>query len=181
MTSIREQRRIRLKNDYQTMVNIKRPWLNYKIISGTIPYIEQYVIDLKLKIIVGRGPKFTNSHRISIILPATYPHNSAPQIRYLDSPKPFHPNWFTSGNWCYGTWLIHESLGEHVIRMIQTLQYDLQITHEGSPANSDANSWFKDNLSNGIFPSDKTELPDPTVGRMKLSSELIKKKFIIKG
>lgn len=181
MASPAEQRRIRLKNDYQTMVNMKRPWLDWRVVSGEEPYVEEYEITVKLKTIVGPGPNYASNHKISVSLPSTYPHSSAPQIKYLGSPKPFHPNWWTDGRWCYGSWLIHESLGQHVKRMLQTLQYDMQITNEDSPANSEAKTWYLSKRSSGIFPCDKTDLPDPTTSRLKVKSGVKKKKFVLKG
>ena len=58
-----------------------------------------------------------------------------PKTVMVSAPQPFHPNWFTSKNWCFGTWSMSEALGDHVIRMVKTLQFDLDITNEHSPAN----------------------------------------------
>lgn len=180
MTSPAEQRRIRLKNDYQTMVNMSRPWLEWRAIKGEIPYVEEYELSVRLRTIVGPKPTYSNSHKISVVLPATYPHTSAPHIRYLGEPKPFHPNWFVDARWCYGTWLVHESLGQHVKRMLQTLQYDQQITNEGSAANSAARDWYVSRLGSNLFPCDTTVLPDPTTSRLKIKA-LPTKKFVLKG
>jgi len=180
MASTAEQRRIRLKNDYQTMVNIKRPWLDWRILRGEEPYVEEYELTVKLRTITDSKPSYSDHHKIKLSLPSTYPHSSAPQVTYEGSPKPFHPNWFTNGGWCYGTWLIHESLGQHVKRMLQTLQYDIQITNVDSPANTAAKSWYLSKKDTGIFPCDTTELPDPTTSRLKLKTSTTKK-FVLKG
>ena len=179
MASPAEQRRIRLKNDYQTMVNIKRPWLEWRVVRGAEPYVEEYELTVKLKTIVGSRPDYASNHKISVSLSATYPHSSAPQVKYLGDPKPFHPNWFTHGGWCYGSWLIHESLGQHVKRMLQTLQYDTQITNENSPANGTAKDWYMSKRSSNLFPCDTTDLPDPTTSRIKIKANK-KKKFVLK-
>lgn len=177
-----EQRRIRLKNDYQTMVNIKRPWLDWRVVRGEAPFVEEYELSVRLRTIVGPSPEYADHHLISIFLPPTYPHNSAPQIKYLGDTRPFHPNWFSDGRWCFGTWLIHESLGQHVKRMLQTLQYDPQITYTGSPANRDATTWYlaRQKSQPRLFPCDRTDLPDPTTSRLKIK-ENKQKKFVLKG
>jgi hypothetical protein len=80
----------------------------------------------------------------------------------ITRPAPFHPNWWESGKWCYGTWMPSESLGNFVIRMIKTLQFDQSITNPESPANRDANVWYLSNKYSGWFPCDKQQPPDPT-------------------
>ncbi|MEM8948764.1 MAG: hypothetical protein AAGC99_05470 [Pseudomonadota bacterium] len=176
-----EQRKIRLKNDHQSMVNIRCPWLQWTGTSGSEPYVERYELDLTLRSIVGPGPEYLDKHRISVVLPPNYPHRRAPEVRYQGDPKPFHPNWFTDGRWCSGPWLFHESLGQHIIRMIQTLQFDPHITDEDDPANLEAKSWYLQHKESGLFPCDQTALPDPTTGRLKIKSGIAKKTFNIKG
>ena len=175
-----EQRRIRLKNDYQTMVNIKRPWLDWKTVRGIAPHVEEYELAVKVRTIVGPAPDYANDHIMSVVLPPTYPL-SPPQIRYLGKNRPFHPNWYRDGRWCFGEWLIYESLGQHVKRMLQTLQYDGQITNPASAANVDARDWYVARLRSnpGLFPCDRTDLPDPSTSRLKIK-ENADKKFILK-
>lgn len=183
MTSAREQRRIRLKNDYQSMQNIVRPWLKWRALKGEPPYVEAYEIDVDLRTIVGPEPTYSSKHKIVVELPGTYPHKSAPIAIYQGNPKPFHPNWFTDGRWCYGTWLVHEGLGQYIVRMFLTLQYDSQITNERSPANSSANDWYLSNRNSGLFPCDTTALPDPsapTTGKIKIRSGAAGRKFVIR-
>lgn len=174
-----EVRRVRLKNDYQTMVNIRRPWLGWSVVRGELPYVEEYLLDVTLKTIVGPGPSYATNHRISVSLPPTYPQSSAPAIRYLGTPRPFHPNWWPDGRWCYGTWLVYESLGQHVKRMLQTLQFDAQITNVNSPANRAAADWYLARRSSGLFPCDRSELPDPTTSRFRVVADT-KKRLVIK-
>jgi len=52
-----------------------------------------------------------------------------------------------------------------MIRMIRTLQYDMEITNEHSPANEEARNWYLRMRNSGIFPCDKQEMPDPTKER----------------
>ena len=170
-----EQRKIRLQNDYQEMLNIKGNVVDWKVIEGSPPYVESYELTVQVRTIIGSGPNYRNEHVISVELPANYPLSAPPRTTMLTKPQPFHPNWYSSGIWCYGSWDFSESLGHHVIRMIQTLQFDLDITNQNSPANSEANSWFKTNQGIGLFPCDNTVLPDPT--QKKVFKPTQKKKF----
>ena len=171
-----EARQIRLRNDYATMENIRTPWLTWTVTSGTAPYAEQYEIELRLKTYIDAQANTRNLHTIRVTLGPDYPINAAPLIEMTNKPGPFHPNWWTSGRWCYGTWLVYESLGAHVVRMIQTLQYNEDITNAASPANSPARAWYLKNRDKGLFPCDRTPLPDPT-GAARPEA---KKKFVIK-
>ena len=49
--------------------------------------------------------------------------------------------------------------------MIRTLQYDMEITNEHSPANEEARNWYLRMRNSGIFPCDRQEMPDPTKER----------------
>jgi len=174
-----EQRRIRLGNDYGTMENIRRPWLKWRPLRGAPPFVEQYELELQLRTIVSSKPAYRDNHVIQITLGADYPVSSAPIVQMITKPFAFHPNWFpSSGRWCYGTWLVYESLGAHVVRMIQTLQYNEDITNEHSAANGEARAWYLANRSRGLFPCDRTPLPDPTGTAQQAT---LKKKFQIKA
>ena len=172
-----EIRNLRLKNDYKEMVNIKGSIISWEATKGTPPYVEEYNVTINIRGIVGEGPKYRNSHIIYLKLPPNYPI-AAPQVEMISKPIVYHPNWYRAGKWCYGTWLMSEGLGHHIIRMIRTLQYDLDITNENSPANSSANSWYKSHKRSGIFPCDSTILPDPTKKKMTMQFQT-KKKFKI--
>jgi ubiquitin-protein ligase len=175
MTTPEEQRLIRLKNDYQKMCNLRGDIIEWRSVNGEPPYIEAYELTVKVRTFIGRD-NTRKSHKIRITLPPNYPY-AAPETVMINRPQPYHPNWFTSGGWCSGTWNVSENLGDHVIRMIKTLQFDSAITNTGSPANSDANSWYKANLQRGKFPSDKQALPDPAKSRWK--EETVQKKFSV--
>jgi hypothetical protein len=97
-----------------------------------------------------------------VTMPPTYPF-APPQIVMSTRPQPYHPNWFADGRWCFGTWDVSEGLGHHVLRMIRTLQFDPAISNVASPANREAAAWYQENLQRGLFPCDRTSLPDPTV------------------
>jgi ubiquitin-protein ligase len=177
MVTPQEARRIRLKNDYREMVNIKGDLIQWKPLKGEPPFVEAYELIIKIKTIIGRQPDYRNEHVINLELPAGYP-NDAPQINMQTSPPPFHPNWYRHGNWCFGTWEVSEGLGHHVIR---TLQFDPEITNPDSPANTDAKDWYLQKQGSDLFPCDTTNLPDPT--QDKITSEVQKNKpiFIVQS
>lgn len=179
MTTPQKQRQIRLQNDYKEMQNIKGDIIQWKPIKGEPPYVEAYEVMVNIRTIIGPEPKYRDQHVIRLELYADYP-KTGPKTIMLSKPQPFHPNWYTSGEWCHGHWNLSEGLGHYVIRMIRTLQFDLEITNPNSPANGEANNWFKKNLKKGIFPCDNTILPDPTKSRFNVKSPP-KKRFTIKG
>lgn len=164
MATTQEIRKIRLANDYKQMCNIQGSVISWVATKGTAPYIEEYKVTINVRTIIGlssNGPRYRDSSVVTVTLPPDYPMK-APKTIMVSSPQPFHPNWFTSKNWCFGTWAMSEALGDHVIRMVKTLQFDPDITNEYSPANSEANSWYKENKNSGLFPCDRTKLPDPS-------------------
>lgn len=174
-----EIRNLRLKNDYEEMVNIKGEIINWKAIRGNPPFIEEYELTINIKGIISNTPAYRYEHIVRVVLPSGYP-NTAPDMRLVSVPNLFHPNWHRDGKWCFGTWLISEGLGHHVIRMIRTIQYDMEITNEKSPANTDANKWYESRKNSGLFPCDKKQLPDPSHKRFEINPE-VKKKFEIKS
>jgi ubiquitin-protein ligase len=163
MTTAREQREIRLKNDYREMCNIRGPIIQWRAVAGRPPFVDAYDLVVSVRSIVGRGPQYRGQHSVAVRLPSNYPADSAPEIRMTSTPLPFHPNWYVSGLWCPGAnTSSHEGLGRHVVRMVRTLQFDLEITNPGSAANTAARDWFRANLRTGLFPCDDQQLPDPT-------------------
>lgn len=164
MATPQEIRKIRLANDYKQMCNIQGNVISWTALRGMAPYIEEYNITVNVRTIIGvtnGTPQYRNSSVVKITLPPDYPIR-APKATMVSVPQPFHPNWFTTKNWCYGTWSMSEALGDYVIRMVKTLQFDTDITNENSPANGDANSWYISNKYSGLFPCDHTRLPDPS-------------------
>jgi Ubiquitin-protein ligase len=181
MPTPQEIRRIRLANDYKQMCNIQGSIISWVPTKGTAPYIEEYKITINVRTIIGVGsstPKYRDSSVVILTLPSNYPM-SKPKVVMESLPQPFHPNWFTSKNWCSGEWVKSEALGDHVIRMVKTLQFDPDITNEYSPANTEANSWYKDKKHSGLFPCDRTKLPDPSTpnsGSMSRNSGFVIKR-----
>ena len=161
MSSPKELRKLRLKNDYKSMCNIRGELVTWEVLNGVEPYVESYKVTVNVKSIINSTPKYRNKHVITIELPSEYPRSS-PLAVMTTSPPPFHPNWYEDGNWCHGTWNFDEGLGQFVVRLIRTLQFDPDITNPKSAANSPAKIWYMKNRNSGIFPCDKQTLPDPT-------------------
>jgi ubiquitin-protein ligase len=170
MATPQERRRIRLKNDYAEMVNIKGDIVNWKILNGSAPYVEGYELTVNIRTITSSRPDYRSRHVLQVTLPPDYPF-SAPLTIMSTMPAPFHPNWFRDGRWCYGSWDIAEGLGHHIIRMVRTLQFDPDITNPNSPANGDASYWYRSNQLRGWFPCDRTILPDPTKSRFVIDEK----------
>ena len=170
MATPQEQRKIRMKNDYQEMENVKGEIIKWRAIRGDPPHIEVYELTVHVRTIIGPRPDYRDTHVIVVTLPPSYP-TVAPLVVMQTTPQPYHPNWYRDKRWCYGTWNISEGLGHHVIRMIRTLQFDTEITNPESPANQEAKDWYLRNLARGWFPCDRQTLPDPTKSRFEIHGE----------
>jgi ubiquitin-protein ligase len=180
MSTPQEQHRIRIKNDYQEMLNIKGRIVDWKPVVGTPPYVEAYELTVNVRTIIGSRPEYRDTHIIRVTLPANYP-TVPPLVVMQSSPQPFHPNWYRDQHWCFGTWDISEGLGHHVIRMIRTLQFDPEITNAGSAANGEARDWYLANQHRNLFPCDRKTLPDPTSKKVfQFENKVGKKTFEIK-
>jgi ubiquitin-protein ligase len=169
MVTPREARELRLKNDYKQMCNIRSGSITWRAIHGKPPHVDIYEVELQVRTIVSPKPDYRSKHLIRVELSAEYP-KKPPVVTMLTQPYPFHPNWFRSGRWCPGPWVISEGLGEHIIRMIRTLQFDPIITNPASSANSDATLWYKNSQNRGWFPCDNQAFPDPTTSKISDAS-----------
>src|SRR5262245_64989040 len=96
-TSPIERRRIRLRNDYSSMENIRTSWLSWKALTGIPPFVEQYELDIQLRTIIGPNPQYRDRHVVQVTLGPDYPVTAAPVVQMITTPPPFHPNWFSSG------------------------------------------------------------------------------------
>jgi len=173
MATPQEQRHTRLGNDHREMQNIQGSLIRWHALRGTPPYVEAYELTVNVRTIINPGraaPEYRDKHVITVSLPPNYPYG-APQVRMQTSPPPYHPNWFSDGGWCFGTWIIAEGLGYHVLRMVRTLQFHPEITNPSHPANRAARDWYNANGSRGWFPCDRQVLPDPTHARFEVLHE----------
>jgi len=160
-----ELRRNKLAADYEEMRAIRGAVIHWEATHGQRPYFDQYFLRVRVRTIVGPGPDYADEVLLRLDLPPDYPFRSAPVIRVDPGPLPFHPNWFTSGHWCYGDWAPGDGLGFHVIRMVRTLQFEPGMTNLGSIANFEAASWWQSVQNRRYFPSDRQRLPDFTERR----------------
>lgn len=177
MATPQEMRKIRLKNDYKEMQNIRSFIIQWRPLQGEPPYVEAYELTVGIRTIISPRPGYRDSHIIKVALPSNYPH-SPPSTSMETSPQPYHPNWYPNGNWCCGHWDISEGLGHHVVRMIRTLQFDPEITNPDSAANGEAKRWYLTNNDRGWFPCDRQVLPDPTQSRFEIHVPT-RKRFVI--
>lgn len=163
-----ETSRERRATDYRELMSMRGPVLDVKPISGTPPYVDAYELTVYVRSIVGPKPDYRNVHKIHLSLPAGYPTSDFPKAVMLSKPYPFHTNWFRNGAWCYGSGShCTEGLGNFVVRLIQTLQFDENLIDTTSAANLTAANWYKKNKNvPGLFPCDTTKLPQPCVGGM---------------
>ncbi len=70
----------------------------------------------------------------------------------------FHPNVYSSGKICFGQkWLMTEGLDLLVKRIIQIITFDSIFVDEDSPANQQANKWYRKAIKQkkNYFPTDK--------------------------
>jgi ubiquitin-protein ligase len=161
MTTPIELRRIRLENDYASMKRVRCSAITWTPLKGKPPYVEDYRLTIKVNAITAPKPRYRKKHYVRLTLPPTYP-SSPPLVSMMSTPAPYHPNWYTNGVWCFGEWLSHESLGEFVVRMVKSLQYQPGFTSAGCAANSDALEWYAHGAPRSLFPTDTSRLPDPT-------------------
>lgn len=173
MATPQEIRKIRLANDYKQMLNIQGAVISWAATKGTPPHVEEYKLTVCVRTIErvnGNTPVYRDKSEVVISLPADYPR-SAPKVTMI-SPVIFHPNWNSSWGWCSGHWFMTEALGDFVIRMVKTMQFDPDITNSHGSGYSAADKWYNANLRKGIFPCDKTILPDPSSSKEEAPAKI---------
>lgn len=151
--------KIRIKNDY----NLMRCMQNHPVVSwvatkGNAPYIEEYLLTIKLKIYINKT-EVTDCEIIRLTLPLDYPF-VAP-IVVIESSPIFHPDWwYESRRWNCGCYHARESLFDFTVRMMKSLQYRADSINPYSPCSREAANWYIENKDNhDMFPTDNQELP----------------------
>lgn len=173
MATPQEIRRMRLATDYKLLCSIQGDIISWVPIKGEPPYVEEYRITVNVRTIIGASgdvPVYRDTSVMTISLPPDYPRQ-APKIIMESVPPPFHTDWYTNGRWSYGRWFVSESLGDFVIRMVKSLQFDPSSVCEHAPSNYDAARWYIANKTSGLFPCDRQELPVPTGPRPAASGQ----------
>ncbi|MEB3237082.1 MAG: ubiquitin-conjugating enzyme E2 [Candidatus Sericytochromatia bacterium] len=133
--------------------------------QGTPP--DRHLIRLTMPAIEkldGETPVRREQHRIEIRLTSAYPLE-APIVRAL-SPV-FHPHVFANGTFCLGSrWMVGETLGDLVMRLIDILRCDPQLFDFDSAANGEAADWYEAHpdlfpLADRPGPAEATEVAKP--------------------
>lgn len=181
METPQDVRNARLLGDYSEMCNIRGSIIQWRAVKGAPPYVEEYELTVNIRSIISARPDYRDQHVIKIELPGDYPRFQ-PAVIMVSMPVVFNPNWWgpkKNYEWCPGSWDFSEGLGHHVIRMLRTLQYDPNIINVISPANGDANKWYKENRHRNLFPCDRQILPDPmNTNKFRIQAP-VKKRFDI--
>ena len=73
MTTPQETRKIRIKNDYQEMLNIKGDIVSWQAVDGKAPYIQAYKLVVNIRTIISPKPEYRDSHIILVNLLPNYP------------------------------------------------------------------------------------------------------------
>ncbi len=165
---MRTDRNDRLAADYRDMLKLQnRPYLSWIATKGELPRAEEYLltVDLRTYALSAQSGGYTVGviRRCTILITmwSSYP-KIAPNIRMLNLPPVFHPNWYSKGTYCPSEpWRPETTLKEYVTQMLRTLVYDPCAIDTVKPANYKALDWYikrKDDL--GLFPSDKTILTE---------------------
>ena len=165
MPDIRNER---LSRDYREMLKLQdRPYLSWIATKGELPYIEEYLLTVRVRSYVFRAKAgkcdvgAINECTVRITLWDSYPQ-TAPYVKMLTLPPVFHPNWFSKGTYSPPRkWDPSDSLAEFVKRLIRTLQYDPELIETDAPANYKALDWYlKHREDDALFPSDTTALSE---------------------
>lgn len=163
-----EKRNERLASDYHEMLKIQNtPYLKWIAIKGEIPYVEEYLLTIRLRtyVLTAKSNMYTvgaiHQCTVKVTLWDSYPY-VAPTIKMLNIPPVFHPSWYSKGTYCPSEpWRPDSSLKDHVKRMISTLTYDPSLIETAAPANYKALEWYMKNRDKAsLFPSDMTVLTE---------------------
>ncbi|MFN0201017.1 MAG: hypothetical protein ACKVTZ_05825 [Bacteroidia bacterium] len=166
-----ELRRLRLKNDYLELCNMVGDILQFEVIKGEVPYVEEYKLTINIRTIIGPAPTYRDKHEVIVTLPPTYPY-AFPQNKMITVPHPYHPNW--SSSMCPGAVKhdiyqgdnLQESLCEHIHRIMKTLQFSPEFTNWHNGYNV-VDKFFIYCMENGLAPCDIQTLPDPTQAKLE--------------
>lgn len=163
-----ENRNERLASDYREMLKIQdRPYLSWIATKGELPYAEEYLLTVRLRIFVYvekscvRTVGAIRRCTIRVTLRGSYPA-IAPHITMLDIPPVFHPDWYSKGTYCPpAPWRRETSLKDYVLQMLRSLRYETPPQESAAPANYKALDWYRKHRDNAaLFPSDHTELTE---------------------
>ena len=162
------EREKRLASDYREMLKIQdQPYLSWIATKGDLPYAEEYLMTIRIRTYVFNMKDkvctvgVMRACTVKMTLWPSYPI-TPPDIRMLNIPPVFHPDWYSKGVYCSPVqWHAEDSLKDYVKTMIATLRYDPDLIETASPANYKALDWYlKHRDDPSLFPSDTTELTE---------------------
>ena len=168
MADPRELRKRRLENEHRELMSINGPIIKIEPL-GTAPY-DRSRITYNIRTIISPTPTYRKTTTCILDIPPAYPSpTGAPTIHAVETPYPWHINWFQSGRWCSAYYQSNfdpnESLVNFVLRCARVLQFDPTIANRNSVANHDAIPFWDANVRNRrIMPCDTQSLPVPSTG-----------------
>lgn len=153
-------RQKRLLKDYDDMVTLREQsngMLDFRVDKN----YHRYVITIsKIETLVGATEKNAikqSRHVFTIELSPEYPVRQ-PDVKFEKTV--FHPNWYPDGRVCYGhQWAPGDKLSELVIDTVKMMLFEIVAAE--SPANGDANGWYRRNKGKvrNIIPKVQFPLP----------------------
>lgn len=151
-----KQKRLRLENEYEAMEALQKrcDWLRWDVAAGNAPHVTEYRLTVQVPTVIDAHFKMRDSHEITVALPSTFP-DSAPNIVMTSRPEPYHPNWWSDGRWCFGgpsSWDPETDLVDHILRMVRTLKFDLEVSNPQSATDNEKARWYCDMRDKGKFP-----------------------------
>ena len=170
----------RLREDFAALQRMKCDAFDFDAFMPPAP--DRYVLRFKLRSLIkvdGGRPIYSQPGHVHVVhlnLPPEYPDLLSREHVHFAPPSIFHPNVWANGDYCVRGFSLSESLGRFVLRLARTIQFDPAYTGDDSPANHDANSWFRANRR--LFPLDRTRLPDLDLPRQFRAGKVFRKGLV---
>ncbi|MBF0344755.1 MAG: hypothetical protein HQL06_11055 [Nitrospirae bacterium] len=165
MASVNRQNK--LIDDYNSMLLLreKAPTIIEFVTKDTVSPPQEYEVVMKIKSLIKTGRDIVEHNRFTFHIDLTNRH---PKCYVADAKHPFHPHFtvetfafFNRVQWVdYKPYDPAESLGDFVLRIAHSLQYDPGYINIHKTTNHEAEQWYIKQKANGRrFPIDETELP----------------------
>ncbi len=157
---------LRLENEYKAMcafpINTLFSW---KIANGqSRPRVRAYHITYNVKTKVKTGDRLRDQEKTEVLITMSDSPGGAPNARIVGGEIPYHPNIYSSGNFCLGDmWSKEPILWKLVINIGKVLAFDPAHTNPNSPANGEAaTDWKRRQIGNkGPYPCGNINFPHP--------------------
>ncbi len=147
--SVREDR---LQAEYNAIHRFRSQVITWQTIGSSNPP-DVYHLTYNLNSITGfynDRPQFHRGFKVKVRFPTDYPR-SAPEVRLISNPRPFHPNIWSDGRFCLeGTQKWIAGIGvplDSICQMVGKI-IAFQEVNLNSPANNDSTlrNWVVNNL-----------------------------------